>query len=821
MKKIITSLFLLTFVCFALVACEEPAPTHEHTFSSEWACDETYHWRAATCEHTDEIREKEEHDWDDGVVTKEATIEAEGQMTYTCEVCNYTKNEPIAKLEDTHEHTFQSKWTVDADYHWHAASCSHKDQFKDKGEHEWDEGVVTKEPTTSTYGEKTYTCEVCGHTKKEDIDRVEEEGYRRIEVDYANGILYVPSERELKVAQFADAHFGDDTRNWHNDKIDRTKEYMAYVVEESNPDFIVCSGDNVIGTGITNNAAKIHDLTEFVEFMEGFKIPWTFMYGNHDAETQSKKAYSEFFLDCIATGKTKYLIYKEDYVEVVNPSISTSDEGRYGNFVLPVYDLDDKDNLLGAYIFFDAGTYLYDKSKYQTITEGQVEWYEQQVNALDALYEGEGTVPTVVFTHIQLPEHEIAYHEAYYNQTAGYEFVIRQDEMASDFENVSSQDPSTDSGLFDKMVELGSTKAVFVGHAHEYYFQVKSHGIILGYGPQCGFSKLFELNDEPRLTYVYNFDSSFDFTTTGVKEEENLGSGLVVKYFDGTNGDSRPAVTLDSNTGLYSARFSFYKAWARIKLYVDNELVTVNSEKYNVTGDWQALCDASSFTVYPGSDGATLLYPNSISVYCTVTYNPQTKEININVEEPEVPEGTLLVNKVNQDALGDAVAVWTTAGTELKSVTNASTGATSYIGNGWRTYIVVDSEGRIAYLVANPPNGYGGPSGSGYYCNSYYSDYTANPSFKILDGYGPWVNGGFAHNLYEVVVPAGGFAITSHGSGTDALFDLFGVVMPDFSNEAEPDKAYHNYVNSRTFLSDDIRLSYDASTNTIVVSSAK
>ena len=67
------------------------------------------------------------------------------------------------------------------------------------------------------------------------------------------------------------------------------------------------------------------------------------MYGNHDAETQSKKAYSEFFLDCIATGKTKYLVYKEDYVEVVNPSISSSDEGRYGNFVLPVYDLDDKD----------------------------------------------------------------------------------------------------------------------------------------------------------------------------------------------------------------------------------------------------------------------------------------------------------------------------------------------------------------------------------------------------------------------------------------------------------------------------------------------
>lgn len=646
-------------------------------------------------------------------------------------------------------------------------------------------------------------------------------GERAIEVDYENGILYVPTERAIRVAQFADTHFGVEGRDWHNDKIARTKEYMTYVVETSHPDFIVCSGDNVIGTGITNPATNTYDLTEFVQFMEGLKTPWTFMYGNHDAETQSKKAYSEYFLKCIKNGTTKYLVYKEDYVEEVNTKLSTFDEGRYGNFTLPVYDIDNKSNLLGAYIFFDGGTYLYDKGHYQTITEGQVAWYEEQINALAAEYKGEGNVPTIVFTHIQLPEHEIAYNEAYYKQTEGYEFVIRQDEMASDFENVSKQDPSTDSGLFNKMVELGSTKAVFVGHAHEYYFQVKSHGIVLGYGPQCGFSKLFELNDEPRLTYVYDVDSKFDFTTTGVKEEEKLGEGLVVKYFDGSNGDSRHIATLDSETGLYTVRFSFFKAWSRIKLYVDNNLVKVTDSNYSITGDYQATCDASSFTVYPGSDNATLLYPNSISVYCTVTYNPTTKEINVNVEEPEVADNAILVNKVNQDALGDAIAVWTNAGTKLKTVTDASKGTTTYVGNGWRTYIVVDSEGRIAYLVTNPPNGYGGPSGSGYYCNSYYSDYLSNPAFNILDGYGPWVSGGFAHNLYEVVVPEGGFAITSHGNGTDALFELFGVVFPDFSGEKEPDKAYHGYVNSKTFLPDNIRLSFDAASNSILIKSAE
>lgn len=40
------------------------------------------------------------HRWDSGVVTKAATIEKEGIMTYTCTVCGETRNETIPKLEE-------------------------------------------------------------------------------------------------------------------------------------------------------------------------------------------------------------------------------------------------------------------------------------------------------------------------------------------------------------------------------------------------------------------------------------------------------------------------------------------------------------------------------------------------------------------------------------------------------------------------------------------------------------------------------------------------------------------------------------------------
>lgn len=651
---------------------------------------------------------------------------------------------------------------------------------------------------------------------------------RSIEVDYEQGVLYVPTERNIKVAQFADAHFGVDNKAWHNDKMARTKKYMSYVVETSKPDFIVCSGDNIIGTGITNNAAGTHDLTEFVEFMESLKTPWTFMYGNHDAETKSKKAYSEFFLECIETGKTEYLLYKEDYIEEANLSVSSSDEGRYGNFVIPVYDLDDKTKLLGGYIFFDAGTYLYDLGEYQTITSGQVSWYEEKINELQQEYKGSGVVPTIVFSHIQIPEFKKAYHEAYYNQTEGYEFVVRQDLAADDFKTVSykaNEEPTTDNGLFEKMVALGSTKAYFIGHAHDYYFQVKSHGILLGYAPQCGFSKLFASNYDARKTYVYNVSSDFSFTSTTVVEEENLGEGLALKYFDGTNGDRIINSTLDSETGIYKISFQLYQAWCRFQLYVDNKAVAVNDSTYTISGDYQNACDASSFTVYPGNDKITLLYPNSTKVNCIVTYNPTTKEINIDVEEPKIPEGTVLANKVNTDAGGDAMAVWTTAGTKMKTVTNTSNGSTTWVGNGWRLYIICDSEGKIVYMVMHPVSGYGGPSGASYYSHSSYaSDYTTNPAFNILDGYGPWVLGGFAHNLYEVKIPTGGFAITAHGNANYLLFDLLGINYTDLpeDNPSTPDTdeytvALLQRVNSRTALGDNIRISFDASTKLVAV----
>lgn len=89
MKK--SFLVLLIVLCvFGMVACkQEPEPKsepkHEHTFSDTWSSDETNHWHAATCEHTDEVAGKAAHTWDAG------TDNGNGKFVYKCTVCNKTR----------------------------------------------------------------------------------------------------------------------------------------------------------------------------------------------------------------------------------------------------------------------------------------------------------------------------------------------------------------------------------------------------------------------------------------------------------------------------------------------------------------------------------------------------------------------------------------------------------------------------------------------------------------------------------------------------------------------------------------------------------
>lgn len=118
----------------------------------------------------------------------------------------------IEKLADTHIHSYASVWNSDATNHWHECDCGDKrdvaahtmevvaeginatcfstglsDGFRCKVcdyeerqketpmiAHQWDKGTVTKQPTTTDAGIKTYKCTTfgCSETKTEVIDKL-------------------------------------------------------------------------------------------------------------------------------------------------------------------------------------------------------------------------------------------------------------------------------------------------------------------------------------------------------------------------------------------------------------------------------------------------------------------------------------------------------------------------------------------------------------------------------------------------------------------------------------------------------------------------
>ncbi len=86
-KKILGILitFLVLFSVTLLTACNsgEKEEPHRHTYSTEWTYDETHHWKVATCEHTEEIKDKAEHSFINRVCNVCGKKEVSEGLSYT------------------------------------------------------------------------------------------------------------------------------------------------------------------------------------------------------------------------------------------------------------------------------------------------------------------------------------------------------------------------------------------------------------------------------------------------------------------------------------------------------------------------------------------------------------------------------------------------------------------------------------------------------------------------------------------------------------------------------------------------------------------
>ena len=242
----------------------------------------------------------------------------------------------------------------------------------------------------------------------------------------------------LKILQVTDLHlaFGIDYRDR------KTFQLIKNLALSDDYDLIVITGD------LTMSPSAPMLFLSLISHMESLKIPWTFVFGNHETDFNDYKD----FLSIIP--ETEYLMFK------VGPEIV---DGGYGNFKIKFT----KDNLpfYNAY-FLDSKAerkdYTEEEGEYDYLSLGQVLWYEDQVQ--------EDTVDSLVFMHIPLRQ---------YIDPVEYVGIFNEDKVYAQ---------GIDTGFFNKMVNYGRSKAVFVGHDHKNDFYLMMEGIMLAYGRATGYN---------------------------------------------------------------------------------------------------------------------------------------------------------------------------------------------------------------------------------------------------------------------------------------------------------------------------------------------
>lgn len=305
-----------------------------------------------------------------------------------------------------------------------------------------------------------------------------------------NGNWYFTTDGDFRVMHLTDIHIGGGFLS--KDVDEKALNAVATMVIKEKPDLVIATGD--IAFPVPFDAGTFNNYSgakAFANLMERLGVYWDVTFGNHDAE-----AYSYF--DREALGK---FYENEDYKYCLFQS-GPEDVDGYGNHTIEVKN--SKGVITQAIILIDSQAYVKDniiesiKGTYDNIHPNQVEWYEKEILRMNAENEKLGeeeTVKSLAFFHIPLVEMLDGWTEFAdngYKDTENFKFV---DGIMGEGGKLVYCGLGEDN-MFEKMLELDSTKAMFNGHDHlnsttfEYKGIQFSYGYSIDYFAYSGIDKL-------------------------------------------------------------------------------------------------------------------------------------------------------------------------------------------------------------------------------------------------------------------------------------------------------------------------------------------
>jgi hypothetical protein len=224
--------------------------------------------------------------------------------------------------------------------------------------------------------------------------------------------------------------------------------------------------------------------------MESLGVYWTVTFGNHDAEPYSyfsRENMGEFYEN-------------KEYAHCLFLS-GPEDVDGIGNHVIEIKNSDGI--ITQALVMIDSQAYIKNtiidsiRGNYDNIHDNQVEWYEAEIKRMNkenaeaikaiqgdengGLWESFGTVKTLAFFHIPLVEMAdawYAFEEGGFADTEDFKFI---DGILGEVGRRIYCGLGEDN-MFEKMLEMNSTKAMFNGHDHYNSTTFSYKGIQFSYG---------------------------------------------------------------------------------------------------------------------------------------------------------------------------------------------------------------------------------------------------------------------------------------------------------------------------------------------------
>ena len=281
---------------------------------------------------------------------------------------------------------------------------------------------------------------------------------------------------KFKILVTTDLHLWDE-----KPLIEKALSMLAKHIAAEKPDLVLFTGDVIL-----TDFQQI-DSIQFARFMEKIGVYWAIVFGNHEA--REEKEYHKYFMLKNIVG-FPHCLSKFGDMSLFG----------YGNFAINIMN---SDNSIKQSIFmFDSGRDVNEKyfaehkvpagtNGYDFLKNNQINWYRNSVKKLEAEH---GKFRSMMLMHIPLCEYkevmELDENE-HYVPTGKAEILY-----GGMYESVGCS--QFNSGMFDTVLELGSTQAIFAGHDHINDFCAKYKGVYLVYAQCDGYN-------------TYTMGSNFDW----------------------------------------------------------------------------------------------------------------------------------------------------------------------------------------------------------------------------------------------------------------------------------------------------------------------